>query len=152
MCVWSEIWLILRNKLVYVILKNCHCGMWFAWEGTHDVESSQYQLCSQDPLSFLASNLSFFSSTKSPLLQGSCGDYYDHYGTPNMLSVKLIVLGQRSSPKSLGWNARVSVWLARSAGWSALPNSSSCSVSWCSPANSSCHRPRAEASCCRIVS
>ena len=36
----------------------------------------------------------FSSSTKSSLLQGSCGVYYDHDGTPNMLSVIPIVLGQ----------------------------------------------------------
>jgi len=71
-------------------------------EGTHDVERIQCQLYSQDPLSFLISILSFSSSTKSSLLQGPCGVCYDHDGTPNMLSVILIVLGQRSSPKSLG--------------------------------------------------
>lgn len=64
----------------------------------------------------------------------------------------LNVLGQWSSPQSLGWNAWVSVWPSCPAGWPALPNSSSCSVPWRSSTNSTRHWPRAKAGCCRIVS
>lgn len=70
----------------------------------------------------------------------------------SMLSVILNVLGQRGSPQSLGWNARVSVWPACSAGRPALPNSSSCSVPWCSSSDGPCHWSGFKTGCCGIVS